>query len=1199
MKIFELHISLLHIFVEGSMLNSKFRRATTMMVILVMLLSLFTSAVLAAPMSVAAETRNIVILGTSDLHGNVDNYDYFTDSVPTGSSQRGLTKLWTYAQSVIASNPNTILIDNGDTIQGNPLAYYFNMIDTSVENPLAAAMNEMKFVAATVGNHEFNYGPAVFNKYQEDADFPLLSANVTGCADYTFQPYVIEDVDGVQIGILGLTPPAVKYWERPENITGCVFGDAMAAANQYVPEMRTAGADVIVVAAHTGLDETYGYGREENFAKYLANEVPGIDVIIAGHAHANVGGQLINGVLVTEPNYHGRNISDIRITVSGSGSEWTVTTKTSTTPSMNTTPPTAEDPALKALMQPYHDVTVAYINTPIGTATDAFPGGFTARVADGPMADLINQVQMEAAAKAGFPVQASLAALFTNDAKLNAGPIKLKDAYAVYIYDNTLYVIDATGQQIKDELEWSAEYFNQYFYEPAGVTVNSKVRDYNYDLWSGIEYKIDVTKPVGQRVVELTLNGQPLAMDQIVRVALNNYRATGKFPTAPKLYQSTTEVRELITNWIMERGTISPSDVFVQNFTLLPPVNTWLSTMTAMPVTRTDYADLLWTAFDHSRDAYLNFPTMDEAPLTNLKREQSFYLLGVKAMAGLQEITADKSLLKSYSDNNKLLGWAKEPTAFLIQTGIFVPTDNKLLPKLLVTNAEALVMVREARYPLYTFLSTNDFHGQLETGKLVSGKLVGGAAYNMTYINNFKALNPLGTSLFDAGDIMQGTPISNLMQGASVIDVYNHMGYQAAVAGNHEFDWGQATLQERIAQADFPFLAANIFYQGTDTHPEWLAPTAMLTVKGQQVGLIGVTSMYTSTIVMAGALDGLEIRDPAPIVSQEAAALRAAGADLVIVLAHTPDVYGGAVSGEMAKLGVPGVDLIMSGHSHSGYTGKVNNVPIIQQYSSGTAIGVSDLRYDRIYRTIASSNLQVMTTYNAGITPDPEIAALVAEYQAEIAPIVNQVKAATLGVISRAGDDRYIKEVPMGDLIADAQAWRGGAQIAFMNPGGIRADIGYATYPHDITYGDFLTVQPFDNKLVTMTLTGSQIYALLEQQFVPHQSSMKLLQASGIKYSYNLSLPVNSRITSLTLTDGTPILPDATPYTVACNEFIATGGDKFTVFLGGTNVTRIGVSDLDALIEYVEWRYGVYPSNTPIDPAVYPKNEGRITNVTP
>ena len=1143
----------------------------------------------------AAETRNIVILGTSDIHGNVDNYDYFTDSVPTGSSARGLTKIWTYAQTVIANNPNTILIDNGDTIQGNPLAYYFNMLDTSKENPLAAAMDYMGYVAATVGNHEFNYGPAVLNRFEAETSFPLLSANVTGCQDYTFTPYVIKDVGGVQVGILGLTPPAVTHWERPENIVGCVFGDAMAAANLYVPQMRAAGADVIVVAAHTGEDETYGYGRDENFVKYLANEVPGIDVILAGHAHANIAGKLINGVLVTEPNYHGRNISDIRITVTGSGSDWTVSTKSATTPAVGGS---AEDPGLKALIQPYHDATVAYINTPIGYADGEFPGGFQARIADGPMADLINQVQTEAAAEAGFPVEASLAALFTNTALLHQGPIKLKDAYAVYIYDNTLYVIEATGQMIKDELEWTATYFNQYYYEPTGVTVNSAVRDYNYDLWSGIEYKLDVTKPVGQRVVELKLNGESLAMDRVVRVALNNYRATGKFPTAPKLYQSTVEVRELITNWIMDRGTIAPSDVFVQNFTLLPPPNTWLSTTAAAPITFSDNAALLWTAFDGNQVDYLEFPGYQGVPGKSLNRGEFFYLLGGKAMANLQDIEADRFVLNDYQDVNRVLGWQKDALAYLIQAGIFVPLDNTILPTQVVTNAEALAWVREARYPLYTFLSTNDFHGQLEPKAFSSSNpaLVGGAAYNMTYINNYRALNPLGTSLFDAGDIMQGTPISNLLWGESVIDVYNHMGYMAAVTGNHEFDWGQAMLQERMAQADFTILAANIFYEGTDTRPDWLIPTTMFTVKGQQIGVIGVTSKDTPGIVMAGNLAGLEFRPVGPIVTELVAELRAEGADLVVVLAHMPDVYKG-YSGEIIDVAVPGVDLIISGHSHSGYAGKINNIPIIQQYSSGTALGISDLRYDRLLRNISASTLQYVTTWSAAVTPDAGIAALVDEYKTEIAPVVNSVRAKTLGIISR-GPDRYTMEVPMGDLIADAQRWKGGTQIAFMNPGGIRADIAYATYPHDITWGDFFTVQPFDNKLVTMNLTGAQIYAVLEQQFKPPQSSMKLLQQSGLKYTYDLTLPEGSRITSLTLTDGTPILNDAsTTYSVTMNEFIATGGDGFTVFLGGTNVTRIGISDLDALIEYVQYKYGVPPANTPINPAIYP--DGRITNVAP
>src|SRR5512138_1986697 len=168
------------------MLINKVHRSATILAVVAILLSLFTSAAGAAPG--VDESQTIVILGTSDLHGNVDNYDYFTDSVPTGSSQRGLTKILSYVKGVRASNPNTILIDNGDTIQGTPLAYYYELLHPELPNPMAAVMNAMGFVASTVGNHEFNYGPVVFNKYQSEAKFALLSANVTGCQDYTFEP---------------------------------------------------------------------------------------------------------------------------------------------------------------------------------------------------------------------------------------------------------------------------------------------------------------------------------------------------------------------------------------------------------------------------------------------------------------------------------------------------------------------------------------------------------------------------------------------------------------------------------------------------------------------------------------------------------------------------------------------------------------------------------------------------------------------------------------------------------------------------------------------------------------------------------------------------------------------------------------------------------------------------------------------------
>jgi 5'-nucleotidase len=264
---------------------------------------------------------------------------------------------------------------------------------------------------------------------------------------------------------------------------------------------------------------------------------------------------------------------------------------------------------------------------------------------------------------------------------------------------------------------------------------------------------------------------------------------------------------------------------------------------------------------------------------------------------------------------------------------------------------------------------------------------------------------------------------------------------------------------------------------------------------------------------------------------------------------------------------------------------------VIQEYSSGTAIGVSGISYNRLTDTIVNTTTQVVTTYSANRTPDPEIAALVADYQAEIAPTVSKPIATTNAQIVKQANTAG--ESPMGNMIADAARWRAGADIGITNPGGVRKDLpdGTSTYPRDLTWGDFFAVQPFDNKLVTMTLTGNQIYALLEQQFIAN----RILLVSGIKYTYNKTLPAGSRIVSLTLADGvTPIPKDETPYKVAMNNYLATGGDGFSVFLSGTNVSYIGVSDLEALIAYAEHLYGTYPG-TPIDPNVYPKIEGRIT----
>ena len=207
-----------------------------------------------------------------------------------------------------------------------------------------------------------------------------------------------------------------------------------------------------------------------------------------------------------------------------------------------------------------------------------------------------------------------------------------------------------------------------------------------------------------------------------------------------------------------------------------------------------------------------------------------------------------------------------------------------------------------------------------------------------------------------------------------------------------------------------------------------------------------------------------------------------------------------------------------------------NDIPVIEQYSSGMALGILNLCYDRLNHNAASSNLQAIDTVNAGITPDKGVTRLIQFYKDQVVPIVNQIEASTLGPILDAANASY--QSPMGNLLTDSQKRNTSTPVTFTNPGGTRTDIVYATHSHDVTYTDLLTVQPFDNELVTLHLSGAQIYAQQEQQLMVK----RILPVPGMKYTYDTALPALSCITSLTLTDNTPDPANVTLYSIACVE---------------------------------------------------------------
>lgn len=530
----------------------------------------------------------ISVLATSDIHGNVLNYDYAAGKAP--STTQGLAKVSTYVNTVRASNPNVMLIDNGDTIQGTPLSYYYDMLDTTAEYPLMKVMGAMKYDTWTLGNHEFNYGLTTLNRIISDAEsenINVLSANTYKSDDTNFvNPYYIKsfEVNGktIKVGILGLTTKCITDWEDPSHYAGLHFNDLVDEAKLWVPKVREAGADVVIVSAHSG-EEGAADVIPENEVKAIATQVSGIDAIVAGHTHVTLNDTSLKNpdgkvVPVVEPSKWGTYVSQIDLNIDKDGNFTGLTTKNV---KMDNT--IAEDPAIVQLIQPYQDQTLSYIQTKLGTSTGQFKGDGQTTEAT-PIMELINKVQTEAAG-----TQLSIAAPLSSAAYIPQGDISIKDVMSVYVYENFLFGVKMTGKQLKNWMEYSVRYYNQVASasDPIVKDPTLNIPDYNLDQLYGATYDVDLTEPActvdpttgmvtsGNRIKNLKINGVLVKDTDVYTVAINNYRynggggfmkAAGLSNTDPSIvtYDSSKalgddgQVRSLMMSYIQRHQTISP-----------------------------------------------------------------------------------------------------------------------------------------------------------------------------------------------------------------------------------------------------------------------------------------------------------------------------------------------------------------------------------------------------------------------------------------------------------------------------------------------------------------------------------------------------------------------------------------------------------------------------------------------------------------
>ena len=515
---------------------------------------------------------DLVIVTTTDVHGRLRAWDYYANKAEV---VRGLSRAATIVDSVRAANPGrVILLDAGDLLQGNPLAYVAAKVSSDRTNPIIAAMNAMQYDAAAMGNHEYNYGVPYLDSAVRQARFPFLSANtyrIDPNGVHAYRPWVIVDRAGVKVGIVGATTPGVMIWDAA-NIKGRLrFGDIVPAVRQAVQEARTAGADIVLVTVHSGLNEPASYDTvttgvpSENVAGRIAAEVPGIDFIVYGHSHKENRGASIGQTLLVQPKNWATSVDVAHLVVTRSGSGWAVS---ETRGDLVQAAGHPESAAVIAATDAAHRETVAYVTTSIGNTPERWSAD-SARLKDTPLIDFILETERKAAGS-----DLASTAAFSTDLVMGPGPITIAQVAQLYPYDNTLRAVRISGKQLRHYLEFSSRYYRTATSPTAPLEADPQIPGYNFDIISGVDYVIDVSKPISSRITRLDYKGVPVRDGDSFTMALNNYRQTGgggyaMLSGAPVVYDKQQEIRQLLIDEVKQRGTIRQADYFTPNWSLV------------------------------------------------------------------------------------------------------------------------------------------------------------------------------------------------------------------------------------------------------------------------------------------------------------------------------------------------------------------------------------------------------------------------------------------------------------------------------------------------------------------------------------------------------------------------------------------------------------------------------------------------------
>jgi 2',3'-cyclic-nucleotide 2'-phosphodiesterase / 3'-nucleotidase / 5'-nucleotidase len=1139
------------------------------------------------------------IMETTDVHTNLLNYDYYKNA---DYEKVGLAKTATLVKEARKEVKNTVLVDNGDLIQGTPLGTYkakIKPLKKGEVHPVFKAMNLMGYDIATLGNHEFNYGLDFLEEAYNDAKFPYVNANVY-VDDHDknpkndknrFKPYQIMkkkvvDVRGkthmLKIGFIGFVPPQINEWDKT-NLEGKVIAkDVVQTARKFVPEMRKKGADLVVAMAHSGFS---GNKNNTEDVIYSLSEVPGIDAITFSHTHKvfpakseaaldelflgpdkkplpGVNNQrgTINGVPAVQAGYGGGSLGIIDLVLTKEKGKWRVVTSQSSTretwkdikdPATGKTKTVSTvqpDRAVVKAIKKDHEATVAYVNTPIGKTTGDIHSYFSL-VQDDPSIQVVTNAQK-------WYVEKMIA---TSKPEYKDLPIL------------------SVGAPFKAGRNSPDEYTE---IKKGDLTIRSAGDLYLYD----------------NTLKAIKVNGSTVKEWLEMSAGKFNQIIPGKAEEQPLLNPSFAVYNFDVIDGVRYQIDVTQPAKYDTNGNLVNANANRIVNLTYNGQPVKPEQEFIVVTNNYRANGGGNFPGVKESEWVLDSTEENRQVL-MDYIAEQKEINpaadGNWSIAPIAGEAHVTFTTSPRAEAYLEEGSNIKPTnrtDDKGFAIFSIDLGQAQQPEDKVKVQL---LGLNDLHGQLDTDTKVKldGQevLAGSMEYTAAAMKQREAENK-NTLLVHAGDMIGGSPlISALYQDEPTVEVMEAMGFDVGTLGNHEFDEGIAELRRMIKGGDhpkgtkgydgmnFPIVAANAY--DTSTGELITEPYTIKEVGGQKIGFIGVVTQETPHMIVKKGNETLEIRSEVEAINKYVAELKKQGIKAIVVLAHNPAVQGGKAdafdASEIAEQVDDEVDVIFAAHNHVRVNQMVDNKLIVQAYSYGSAFSDVDLEIDPATGQIVNKKAEIVTVYQKDYTPDATVASIIKKYEDLIAPI----KAEVVGVSATDLPKGYpstetIGDLGLGNLIADGMKAAMDADFALMNGGGVRSPLDAG----DVTFGELFAVQPFGNVLNKVKLSGADLEEILNNQIGDSGLDFHI---AGFKYTWDAN---TKRVVDITLPDGSRI--DKTKeYTVVVNNYMY-GNEKYGIAARATDM-EVGPEDLEATVAFVK---------TLPKPFTY-KPEGRIQKV--